>query len=176
MHHEMGSRMPASLGTFIRERRQDLGLTQEQLAERLGDTVRQAEISRLEKDRILLPRRERLTAIAAALEVSLGELLVRTGWMQEGDGLAEAILELPRAGWGAADLEALRSADPEALVAALTRAEALIAEAAEGLVQAEQALASLRQLLRNVHNQRGEVRPKIGVMDDWETAAICYAA
>lgn len=75
--------MPVSLGTFIRERRQDLGLTQEQLAERIGGKIRQAEISRLEQDRITLPRRARMIAIAAALEVSLGELLVRTGWMDE---------------------------------------------------------------------------------------------
>ena len=34
--------MPVRLGNFIRERRQELGLTQEQLAQRIGDTVRQA--------------------------------------------------------------------------------------------------------------------------------------
>jgi transcriptional regulator with XRE-family HTH domain len=146
--------MSVSLGNFIRERRQDLGLTQEQLAERIGETVRQAEVSRLEHNRISLPRRDRLTALAAALEVSLGELLVRTGWMQEGDALAEAILEPPCSGWAAADLEALGSPDPEAL---------------------EQALASLRQLLQNVHKSRGEVHPRIGIVDRWESAAISYA-
>ena len=72
-----------SLGQFIRQRRQDLGLTQEDLAERIGTTARQAEVSRLENDRISLPRRMRMVAIATALEVSLGELLVRTGWMDE---------------------------------------------------------------------------------------------
>jgi transcriptional regulator with XRE-family HTH domain len=167
--------MSISLGNFIRERRQDLGLTQEQLAERIGETVRQAEVSRLEHNRITLPRRDRLTALAAALEVSLGELLVRTGWMQKGDALAEAILEPPCAGWGAADLEALGSAEPEALVAAWTRAEALMAEATESLVHAEQALASLRQLLQNVHQPRGEVHPRIGIVDRWESVAIQYA-
>ena len=72
-----------SLGTFIRERRQDLGLTQQQLAERIGDSLQQADVSRLERNHISLPRRQRLMAIAAALQVSLGELLVRTGWMDE---------------------------------------------------------------------------------------------
>jgi transcriptional regulator with XRE-family HTH domain len=75
--------MPPSLGTFIRQRRVELGLTQEQLAERIGGVVRQAEVSRLENDRVTLPRRMRMMAIAAALELSLGELLVRTGWMDE---------------------------------------------------------------------------------------------
>jgi transcriptional regulator with XRE-family HTH domain len=119
--------MPVSLGTFSRERRQDLGLTQEQVAERIGATVRQAEVSRLESGRIALPRRDRLTAIAAALEVSLGELLVRT--------------------------------------------EALVAEATESLVQAEQALTSLRQLLQTLQ-PRAEAHVKIGVVDDWETMAV----
>ena len=82
--------MPRSLGTFIRERRQDLGLTQEDLAARVGGSVRQAEISRLESGRIALPRRERLEAIANALDISIGELLVRSGWMSAGDRLAAA--------------------------------------------------------------------------------------
>jgi transcriptional regulator with XRE-family HTH domain len=71
-----------SLGNFVRERRQDLGLTQEQLAERVGYTVRQAEISRLERGRIALPRRDRLNHLAAALEVPISELLVASGWFE----------------------------------------------------------------------------------------------
>lgn len=70
----------ATLGEAVRFRRCQLGLTQEQLAERIGDGVRQAEISRLETGRVALPRRERLARIAAALDLSLGELLVRSGW------------------------------------------------------------------------------------------------
>jgi transcriptional regulator with XRE-family HTH domain len=69
-----------TLGAFIRRRRLELGLTQETLAEMIGGGVRQAEISRLEHDRVTLPRRQRLEQIAAALEVPLGELLVRSGW------------------------------------------------------------------------------------------------
>jgi transcriptional regulator with XRE-family HTH domain len=86
--------MPQSLGTFIRERRQDLGLTQEALADRIGGSVRQAEISRLEGGHVALPRRERLEAIATALEISIGELLVRSGWMSSGDRLAVAVLNV----------------------------------------------------------------------------------
>jgi transcriptional regulator with XRE-family HTH domain len=72
--------MPNSLGQRIRERRIELGLTQEALAERIGDGVRQAEVSRLEHDRVVLPRRQRLEHIARALEMPLGTLLVESGW------------------------------------------------------------------------------------------------
>jgi transcriptional regulator with XRE-family HTH domain len=87
-----------SLGTFIRERRLALGLTQAQLAERIGDSLQQADVSRLERNHISLPRRQRLMAIAAALEVTLGELLVRTGWMEEdliGESTDVAVDALP---------------------------------------------------------------------------------
>jgi transcriptional regulator with XRE-family HTH domain len=73
--------MGASLGRLIRQRRIELGLTQEELAERVGDGVRQAEISRLERDRVTLPRRGRLEQIAQALDVPMGELLARSGWV-----------------------------------------------------------------------------------------------
>ncbi len=46
----------------------------------IGDGVRQAEVSRLECGRVGLPRRQRLTRIAAALDLSVGELLVSAGW------------------------------------------------------------------------------------------------
>jgi transcriptional regulator with XRE-family HTH domain len=73
--------MPVTLGQFIGSRRRALGLTQEDLAERIGGGVQQSEVSRLETDRVLLPRRLRLEQIARALEVPLGELLLRSGWV-----------------------------------------------------------------------------------------------
>ncbi len=72
---------PNALGNFIRERRMDLGLTQEALAERIGPTVRQAEISRLERGQVTMPHRKRMEQIAAALDVSLGTLLHCSGWL-----------------------------------------------------------------------------------------------
>lgn len=72
--------MAATLGQLIRERRMDLNLTQEELAERIGDGVRQSEISRLERNRVSLPRRQRMEEIAAALEIPIGILLARSGW------------------------------------------------------------------------------------------------
>lgn len=62
----------------------ELGLTQEALAERVGEAVRQSEISRLELGYVSLPRRSRLEAIARALEVTPGYLLVASGWIEAG--------------------------------------------------------------------------------------------
>lgn len=69
-----------TLGQTIRLRRDELGLTQEELAERVGNGVRQAEISRLEHNYITLPRRTRLEKIASALDLPLGVLLAHSGW------------------------------------------------------------------------------------------------
>jgi transcriptional regulator with XRE-family HTH domain len=90
-----------TLGAFIRRRRIELGLTQEALADMVGDNTRQADISRLENDRVTLPRRARLDAIARALQVSPGELLVRSGWegaealdASEGESIPDRIARL----------------------------------------------------------------------------------
>ena len=74
------------LGKYVRERRQDIGLTQEELAARIGGTATQAEISRLERGSVAFPRRSRLEALAVALEVSLGALLVNSGWLESDEG------------------------------------------------------------------------------------------
>jgi transcriptional regulator with XRE-family HTH domain len=70
----------------------ELGLTQEELAERIGDGTRQADVSRLENDRVLLPRRERVERLAEALDVPLGHLLVRSGWAGANDDLGAETL------------------------------------------------------------------------------------
>jgi transcriptional regulator with XRE-family HTH domain len=73
----------STLGVVIRRRRQELGWTQEELAERIStndEYVRQSEISRIENGKIDLPRRERLIRLAEVLSLSLGELLARSGW------------------------------------------------------------------------------------------------
>ena len=72
-----------TLGEVIRRRRQELGWSQEELAERAsvdGDEVRQSDVSRLEAGKVALPRRARLERIAAALGLPLGDLLARSGW------------------------------------------------------------------------------------------------
>lgn len=72
-----------SLGEAIRLRRLELSLSQEELGERIGPDVRQSDVSRLERGRILFPRLERLNQIADALELSLGALLIEAGWFSE---------------------------------------------------------------------------------------------
>lgn len=87
--------MPDSLGAVIRRRRTELGWSQEELAGRAsgdGDEVRQSDISRLERGRVGLPRRARLLRIAAALGLSPGDLLARSGWAG-----ADRVLDSPPA-------------------------------------------------------------------------------
>jgi len=72
-----------SLGDAIRIRRLELGLSQEELAERIAPDVRQSDVSRLERGKILFPRIERLNQIAAALGMSIGALLIEAGWFTD---------------------------------------------------------------------------------------------
>ena len=83
--------MPRTLGAAIRDRRAELGWTQEDLAVRANgiagegepdyrEWMRQSDVSRLERGKVGLPRRQRLERIAAALGLPLGELLARSGW------------------------------------------------------------------------------------------------
>jgi transcriptional regulator with XRE-family HTH domain len=165
--------MSTSLGAFVRERRHDLGLTQEQLAERIGETVRQAEISRLEQGRISLPRRDRMEHLAAALEVSLGELLVRSGWMEEGDDLPERDLErdldrdpLSWQGPGPEDIDDMTL--PE-LVAMLER----VGDEQDQLTAATIALeATRKRVTAEMQEEISEVRPQPGATDDGETPMV----
>jgi len=167
--------MHKTLGTFIRERRMDLGLTQEQLAERVGGGVRQSEISRLEHDGIALPRRTRLEEIAAALEVSIGDLLVTTGWMDEEnrsslspdpDAIVDSNPDEP---------ETISVESLEAAMESLSAAQELVAQTAAMLDTAEEAVATAIRSLNMHGNTRGTVRPALGVIKDWETSSVFSA-
>lgn len=71
------------IGEVIKARRQELGLTQEELADRvcaLGSSLRQSDVSRMEHGKVILPRYKRMTCLAAALELPLGALLDHAGW------------------------------------------------------------------------------------------------
>jgi transcriptional regulator with XRE-family HTH domain len=76
-----------SLGEAIRLRRLDLGMSQEELAERIGPDVRQSDVSRLERGKVLFPRLERLNQIASALGISIGALLLEAGWFTDDESL-----------------------------------------------------------------------------------------
>lgn len=147
--------MEKTLGQFIRERRMDLGLTQEQLAERVGEGVRQAEISRLEQDRVSLPRRQRLEAIAAALDVSIGDLLVTTGWIGA-EHVATAGLDH--------DASSAQARALEDAVSTLASAKGLMAQTAELLQEAEQRVASAL-VLPDLVSGHPHSRPDRSAMD-----------
>ncbi len=92
------ARRLGSLGEAIRTRRRELGWSQEELAERIsgeGEVCRQSDVSRLERGKVGLPRRARLDRIAAALGLSVGELLAKSGWA--GADLAFTSTRLPGA-------------------------------------------------------------------------------
>lgn len=159
-----------SLGQFIRQRRLELGLTQEQLAEQIGDSFRQSEVSRLEHDRVSLPRRERMEHLAAALEVTLGELLAHTGWLTGGaddlkDGDVDATIEAVDPG------EPLTPADVRTLVEAVEAARSVIRTAMEALTMADEILRITSGTLDGAAG-RGSIRPPIGVIRQWESSAI----
>lgn len=82
-----------AIGYIIRERRRALGLTQEELAERISaddELLTQADVSRIETGAVKFPRPERLYRIAEALDLSLGDLLlVASGVDAEGQILVE---------------------------------------------------------------------------------------
>lgn len=72
-----------TLGATIRRRRQELGWSQEVLADRvsaLGGRMRQSDVSRLEHGRVGLPHPDRLERLATVLGMPVGELLARSGW------------------------------------------------------------------------------------------------
>lgn len=78
-----GESVYASLSRNFRARTSlGSGAYQEQLGRRVGEGVRLSKISRLEKGIVTLPHLDRLIALARALEVSLGELLLHTGMIE----------------------------------------------------------------------------------------------
>lgn len=65
---------PSSFAAYIRQRRQQLGLSQEQVARRAGDEFQGAYIAKLERDGVETPSRDRLRKLAHALEVPIAAL------------------------------------------------------------------------------------------------------
>jgi transcriptional regulator with XRE-family HTH domain len=147
------------LGNYIRERRQDLDLTQEELAARIGDTVKQAEVSRLERGAIALPRRARLEALAVALEVTLGSLLMQTGWLTPEE--QAQVDRLP-----------VTQLSPDS-----SAGEVMLTDVAQLRTILLGALERVEALEATLHGftgsgQRPEVNVPRGVFDDWETSAM----
>ncbi len=170
-----------TLGTLIRERRTELGLTQEQLAERVGMGVRQSEISRLEHDGIALPRRSRMEEIAAALEVSIGDLLVTTGWMD--DENRASLLPDPAPGGNGGGRLAPPGHEPDpagadelaTAIASLEAAREMMAQSVAMIDTAEEAISRAANSLYERGSPRSAVGLAIGVIKDWETSTALTA-
>jgi transcriptional regulator with XRE-family HTH domain len=69
---------PQTVGDRIKLRRQELGLTQRELEQRLGPSFLPGDVMRLETYRTLMPSWTRLVLLAQALEVPTESLLSRT--------------------------------------------------------------------------------------------------
>ncbi len=69
------------LGSTVRQRRLELGLSQVELAERMGGEIQQSDISRIERGLLPWPRPQLLQSLAAALYMDVLELITRAGWM-----------------------------------------------------------------------------------------------
>jgi transcriptional regulator with XRE-family HTH domain len=72
-----------NLAAAIRKRRAELGLSQTQLAERIGPEMQQTDISRLERGLVSLPRPEFVKQLATALETTVLELFNFAGWLSD---------------------------------------------------------------------------------------------
>jgi transcriptional regulator with XRE-family HTH domain len=69
-----------TFGNLIRSRRKELALTQEELAERLGEGIRQLDIARLERGYGHLPPMRELRLIAHELELEVFDVFVAAGF------------------------------------------------------------------------------------------------
>lgn len=83
-----------AFGVVIQARRRERGWSQERLAREVaaqGDrTIRQSDISRMERNQVQLPRTARLQHLAAALDLTTLQLLALAGW----GGAAAAVAEV----------------------------------------------------------------------------------
>jgi two-component system, OmpR family, sensor kinase len=112
------------LGSFIRERRMELLLTQVQLGERVGWT--QERISILENGKYGMPSLPSLSRLASALDTRLSELLAAAGYSE-----AEVSSNQDTEGTGAASLHTLQqllAIPATSLKDALNQASDLISE------------------------------------------------
>ena len=75
------------LGRLVAGRREAIGMTQEELAARIGS--QQSYVSQLEKGKIGLPGIKRLAQISFALHLSINELLVNSTWPDVSGYVAE---------------------------------------------------------------------------------------
>lgn len=147
------------LGNFVRERRQDLGLTQEEVANRIGGSATQAEISRLERGTISFPRRTRLEGLAAALEVTLGELLLHSGWLTSTEQV---------------QIDEVSTVQSRAVAPDNASVLVELEQLREALLTIIDRIGSMEAMIRQAPPEatRPEVGLPAGVFDDWERSSV----
>jgi transcriptional regulator with XRE-family HTH domain len=79
----------SDLGRAVRQLRKEQGLTQTELADRIGGGMSQAYISAIERGKLERPTLEKLQDIARGLGVSYNRLAAAAGFIQEEDGAAQ---------------------------------------------------------------------------------------
>lgn len=114
------------LGQFIRTRRQALGLTQVQLAQRVGWS--QERISAMENGRYGMPSVQALAQLATGLEVSLAEVITAAGFPLEDSSMMRASDSAPAVQALLMTLDQLIGIRSTSLQEALTEAAAILAE------------------------------------------------
>lgn len=160
--------MVDTLGQLMQRRRFKLGLTQEQVAERIGNGVRQSDISRMERNHVVLPRRFRMEQIAHALEIPLGELLVKSGWAGA-EGLDDDTVPADEA------VEDQLRSDNGVLQTANDRLEAEALDHASAMAVSDALVAQLRAILNGLHHAVVVVNPT-GLIVLENTAYAVFAA
>lgn len=106
-----------SLGSLLRERRDALGLTQEDVAERIGKD--QNYVSFVETGRIKQPRRAMLEAFARALELPPPRVFAAAGWAPPPDLDEQQAVDLsdPLTDWSLANADKLTPRQKRLLIA-----------------------------------------------------------
>lgn len=164
--------MDKTLGQYILERRKALGLTQEQIADRMGHNVRQSEISRLERNHVMLPRRQRLELLAAALETTIADLLGKTEWISHGqelpDDLIAALEEVPLKDAEGIALDTL--ATLATLVIAVTELRKTVELVDRKLDEVDQTISSAVSGINSDRDIRNALRPDTGIIDTRESS------
>lgn len=161
--------MDKTLGQYILERRKALGLTQEQIADRMGHNVRQSEISRLERNHVMLPRRQRLELLAAALETTIADLLGKTEWISHGhelpDDLIAALEDVPLK-----DAEGIALDTLATLVIAVTELRKTVELVDRKLDEVDQTISSAVSGINSDRDIRNALRPDTGIIDTRESS------
>lgn len=123
MNHPSGQ----GIGHYVRDQRRRMGMTQVELAERIG--MSQRWVSEVERGLVVVPRQENMLALARVFSVAVEDLYVAAGVAssQEGARRVIAVLGSPDSGDRTLDLlmDGARKLTPDGRRALLKHLEAI---------------------------------------------------